>query len=49
MAIALVNGVGRAVGALAVAVPVSRLDARTETHIVRALREVRQQFREPAE
>jgi DNA-binding IclR family transcriptional regulator len=46
VAIALLNSVGRAVASVAVAVPVSRLNTRTQTHIVRALREVQQQFRE---
>jgi DNA-binding IclR family transcriptional regulator len=46
VAIALVNGAGRPVAAVAVAVPVSRLGPKVQTHIVRALREVRDQFRE---
>lgn len=46
VAIALLNKAGHAVAAIAVAVPVSRLNPRIETHIVRALREVRDEFRE---
>jgi DNA-binding IclR family transcriptional regulator len=46
VAIALVNGTDRPVAALAVAVPVNRLGARVQANIVKALREVQQQFRE---
>lgn len=46
VAMTLVNSAGQAVAAIAVAVPVSRLNPRVETHIVRALREVREQYRE---
>jgi IclR family transcriptional regulator, acetate operon repressor len=49
VAIALVNSAGQAVAAVAVALPVSRFNPRVEKHIVRALREVRQQFREVAD
>ena len=48
IAIALFDARDRPVAALAVAVPVGRLNPRVETHIVRALREAQGQFREIA-
>ena len=46
VAIALHDASGRAVAAIAVAVPVSRLTAKVRTHIVRALREAQDDFRD---
>ena len=45
VAIALHDQTGRAVAAIAVAVPVSRLGPKVRTHIVRALREAQSDFR----
>lgn len=45
VAIALVNAAGRPVGAIAVALPVNRFGQRVQANIVRALKEVRQQFK----
>jgi IclR family transcriptional regulator, acetate operon repressor len=45
VAIALHDTTGRAVAAIAVAVPVSRLTPKVRTHIVRALREAQDDFR----
>jgi IclR family acetate operon transcriptional repressor len=45
VAIALHDHTGRAVAAIAVAVPVSRLGPKVRTHIVRALREAQSDFR----
>lgn len=46
VAIALVNAADRPVAAIAVAVPVNRLKAKTQASIIKALKQVRQQFRE---
>ncbi|MEW2547817.1 IclR family transcriptional regulator [Streptomyces sp. NPDC047002] len=46
VAIALPAQAGHAGAAIAVAVPVSRLNSKVETHIVRALREVREELGE---
>ena len=46
VAIALVNAANRPVASLAVAVPVSRLVPEVQANIVKALKEVRQQFRD---
>jgi DNA-binding IclR family transcriptional regulator len=45
VAIALFDQSGRAVAAIAVAVPVSRLGPKVRTHVVRALREAQADFR----
>lgn len=45
VAIALVNAAGRPVAAIAVAVPVNRLGQRVQANIVKALKDVRQQFK----
>lgn len=46
VAIALIDHTGRAVAAIAVAVPVSRLGSKVRTHLVRALREAQAEFRD---
>ena len=45
VAIALVNAANRPVAAIAVAVPVNRLKAKVQADIIRALKQVRQDFR----
>ncbi|RWR03042.1 hypothetical protein ED28_04385 [[Pantoea] beijingensis] len=46
VAIALVNAADRPVASIAIAVPVTRLVPETQTNLVKALKEVRQQFRD---
>lgn len=45
VAIALVNAANRPIAAIAVAVPVNRLKAKVQADIIRALKQVRQDFR----